>query len=66
MIKRLCFISLQAMCSYQTHPLVNSLAMAHVRLGLAVVASVFFVIGCVCASIAHSQFNGECTPSFLP
>ncbi|XP_064094327.1 DNA damage-regulated autophagy modulator protein 2-like [Macrobrachium nipponense] len=51
------YLWVQALCSYQTHPLVNSLAMAHVRLSLATVASICFLAGCVCASIAHSQFN---------
>lgn len=60
------YLWVQAMCSYQTHPLVNSLAMAHVRLGLAVVASVFFVIGCVCASIAHTQFDGDNPRKWYP
>ncbi|KAK4319633.1 hypothetical protein Pmani_009418 [Petrolisthes manimaculis] len=60
------YLWVQAMCSYQTHPLVNSMTMAHVRLVLAMVASLFFMIGCVCASIAHSQFHGNNPRKWYP
>ncbi|XP_071551080.1 DNA damage-regulated autophagy modulator protein 2-like isoform X2 [Panulirus ornatus] len=60
------YLWVQAMCSYQTHPLVNSLAMAHIRLVLAVVAAVFFFTGCICASIAHTQFNGSDPTNWYP
>ncbi|XP_066944363.1 DNA damage-regulated autophagy modulator protein 2 [Macrobrachium rosenbergii] len=60
------YLWVQALCSYQTHPLVNSLAMAHIRLSLATVASICFLAGCVCASIAHSQFNGNDPTKWYP
>ncbi|XP_042240364.1 DNA damage-regulated autophagy modulator protein 2-like [Homarus americanus] len=60
------YLWVQAVCSYQTHPLVNSLAMAHIRMALAVVAVVFFVIGCVCASIALAQFQGKEPTKWYP
>lgn len=60
------YIWVQAMCSYQTHPMVNSLAMAHIRAALAVFAAIFFIIGCVCASIAHSLFKGDDATKWYP
>ncbi|XP_076068290.1 DNA damage-regulated autophagy modulator protein 2 isoform X2 [Oratosquilla oratoria] len=60
------YLWVQALCSYQTHPMVNSLAMAHIRLGLAIVAAIFFVVGCICAVIAHSLFEGDNPTKWKP
>ncbi|KAK7076725.1 DNA damage-regulated autophagy modulator protein [Halocaridina rubra] len=40
--------------------------MAHIRLSLATVASICFVVGCVCASIAHAQFHGDDPTKWYP
>ena len=53
---------LQAVVSYQTHPLLNSLAVAHVRLCLAIIAAVFFFLGSACAFIARARFDGRSAP----
>ncbi|KAA0199235.1 hypothetical protein HAZT_HAZT000111 [Hyalella azteca] len=52
------YLWLQAVCSYETHPLLNSMGVAHLRLGLGIMSASFFVLGCVCAGIAHSLFDG--------
>ncbi|KAF2366263.1 Frag1/DRAM/Sfk1 [Trinorchestia longiramus] len=60
------YIWLQAVCSYETHPVLNSMAMAHLRLSLGVVAAAFFTLGCVCAVIAHSLFDGTNARKWYP
>ncbi|RXG62490.1 DNA damage-regulated autophagy modulator protein 2 [Armadillidium vulgare] len=51
------YLWLQALCSYKTHPLVNNIGVAHLRMFLAVVATICFVLGSITAIIAKTQYN---------
>lgn len=50
---------LQAQLTYNVHPYVGSLRLAHVRLGLALLCTVFFMVVAVTGVISHIQFNGK-------
>lgn len=46
------------MCSYHMHSLANSLMVAHFRVGLAMVCTVFFFIAAVAGLLSHLEFHG--------
>jgi hypothetical protein len=48
----------QAICSYYLHPLANSIFMAHMRVVLAMVCTVFFILLSITGVISHLQFHG--------
>ncbi|PSN45364.1 hypothetical protein C0J52_06521 [Blattella germanica] len=51
------YIWLQAICSYYLHPLVNTIFMAHLRVALAMLCTVFFILLSITGVISHLQFN---------
>ncbi|KAB7495794.1 DNA damage-regulated autophagy modulator protein 2 [Armadillidium nasatum] len=60
------YLWLQALCSYKTHPLVNNIGVAHLRMFLAVVATICFVLGSITAIIAKTQYNGNNPRKWFP
>ncbi|XP_073993540.1 DNA damage-regulated autophagy modulator protein 2 [Rhodnius prolixus] len=57
---------IQAMCSYHMHSLANSLMVAHFRVGLAMVCTVFFFIAAVAGLLSHLEFHGETPAKWYP
>jgi hypothetical protein len=51
----------QAVCSYYLHPLANSIVMAHMRVVLAMVCTIFFILLSITGVISHLQFHGMLT-----
>ena len=60
------YLWLQAVLSYRTDPVLNSLMVAHLRTGLALLATVFFIVASVCGVIASSRFDGIDLTKFYP
>lgn len=58
---------LQAVLSYQMHPYTRvPLALAHIRLGLAMLCAIFFVVVAVTGVISHILFNGQDPRKWYP
>ena len=55
------FLYLQSILSYylQPYPYTASMFKAHVRLGLAVLCTIFFIVVAVCGIISHILFEGS-------
>ncbi|XP_049954496.1 DNA damage-regulated autophagy modulator protein 2 isoform X2 [Schistocerca serialis cubense] len=49
---------IHAVCSYHMQPLANSLQLAHLRLALAVICTVFFILLSITGVLSHIQFRG--------
>lgn len=56
----------QALCSYHMHPVANSLKMAHFRIVLASICTIFFVILTVTGVMSHLQFHGKNPRKWYP
>lgn len=50
---------IQALCSYHMHPVANSILMAHLRVCLAMVCTMFFFVASVAGLMSHLKFNGN-------
>lgn len=55
----------QAICSYHMQPLANTIRIAHLRMSLAIVCTVFFILLSVTGVISHLQFKGMLRQFFL-
>ncbi|KDR23377.1 hypothetical protein L798_05340, partial [Zootermopsis nevadensis] len=60
------YIWFQAVCSYYLHPLANSIAMAHARVVLAMVCTIFFILLSITGVISHLQFHGKDPRKWYP
>jgi len=60
------YIWIQAICSYYLHPLANSIVMAHTRVALAMVCTVFFIVLSITGVISHLQFHGKDPRKWYP
>ncbi|XP_069696577.1 DNA damage-regulated autophagy modulator protein 2-like isoform X1 [Periplaneta americana] len=60
------YIWLQAICSYYLHPLANSIAMAHIRVALAMICTIFFILLSITGVISHLQFHGKDPRKWYP
>ncbi|XP_067144351.1 DNA damage-regulated autophagy modulator protein 1-like [Centruroides vittatus] len=60
------YMWLQTVMSYYAYPLLNSLAVARVRLGLVLTSSVCFIITIVTGVIAMKHFNGKDPTKWYP
>ncbi|GFG32451.1 hypothetical protein Cfor_04301, partial [Coptotermes formosanus] len=60
------YFILQAICSYYLHPLANSIVMAHMRVVLAMVCTVFFILLSITGVISHLQFHGKDPRKWYP
>ncbi|GLG96224.1 DNA damage-regulated autophagy modulator protein 2 [Gryllus bimaculatus] len=56
----------QAICSYYMQPLANSIFVAHLRLALAMICSVFFILLSITGVISHLQFHGANPRKWYP
>ncbi|XP_014252046.1 DNA damage-regulated autophagy modulator protein 2 [Cimex lectularius] len=57
---------IQALCSYQMHSLVHSIILAHFRVGLSMVCTVFFVISLVTGVQSRIEFDGDDVTKWYP
>ncbi|KAJ9583724.1 hypothetical protein L9F63_021923, partial [Diploptera punctata] len=60
------YIWIQAICSYYLHPLANSIFMAHMRICLAMICTVFFILLSITGVISHLQFHGDDPRKWYP
>lgn len=56
----------QAVITYYIHPFVGSLRLAHFRIGLAALCTIFFMVVAVTGIISHILFNGEDPRKWYP
>lgn len=56
----------QAICSYYMQPLANSISVAHLRLTLAMICTVFFILLSITGVISHLQFHGTNPRKWYP
>lgn len=52
-------IDKQAIISYRLHPYTGSMVLAHIRLGLSVLCTIFFIVASVTGIISHILFEGQ-------
>lgn len=57
---------LQAYISYNIHPYAGSLQLAHIRLGLAALCTIFFIVVAVTGIISHILFEGQDPRKWYP
>lgn len=57
---------MQAYLTYNLSPYVGSLRLAHARLGMAVLCTIFFTMVAVCGVISHILFNGKDPRKWYP
>ncbi|XP_067000461.2 DNA damage-regulated autophagy modulator protein 2 [Anabrus simplex] len=57
---------IQAVCSYHMHPLANSISVAHLRLALAMICTVFFILLSITGVISHIQYKGTNPRKWYP
>lgn len=57
---------IHAVCSYHMQPLANSLQLAHLRLALAVICTVFFILLSITGVLSHIQFRGSNPRKWYP
>lgn len=57
---------IQAFLTYNIHPYVGSVRLAHFRLGLAVFCTIFFTVVAVTGIISHILFNGHDPRKWYP
>lgn len=57
---------LQAIISYNISPFTGSLRLAHIRIGLAALCTIFFIVVAVTGIISHILFNGEDPRKWYP
>lgn len=57
---------MQAYLTYNIHPYVGSLRLAHMRLGLAVLCTIFFIIVAVTGVISHILYHGPDPRKWYP
>lgn len=60
------FFWIQAIITHNIHPYVGSLKLANIRLGLAVLCTIFFLLVAVTGVISHILFNGTDPRKWYP
>ncbi|BES99612.1 Frag1/DRAM/Sfk1 family [Nesidiocoris tenuis] len=53
------YFFIQGICSYHLHTIANSLLVAHLRVLLATVATIFFFVAAICGIMSHLQYDGK-------
>uniref|UniRef100_A0A146L1A2 DNA damage-regulated autophagy modulator protein 2 n=1 Tax=Lygus hesperus TaxID=30085 RepID=A0A146L1A2_LYGHE len=57
---------IQAICSYHMQPISNSIMVAHFRVGLSVVSTIFFFVATICGIQSHILYHGHDATKWYP
>lgn len=57
---------IQALCSYHMHPIANSILMAHIRITLAMICTMFFFVAAVTGLMSHLKYKGQNPRKWYP
>jgi len=60
------YFGYQSIISYNIHPFAGSLRLAHIRIALAALCTIFFIVVAVTGIISHILFNGEDPRKWYP